>query len=100
MWLLRSSPFASEITIPVDAVRVGNLYRVRVRMRDNTGRRSSWSAPVQFVVGPSDNEAAVAGDLQIRRNIAQGIQYERPLVQPGMRQGQPWSVQNSLIVQQ
>ena len=59
------SPFASEITIPLDAVRVGNSYRVRARMRDGTGRWSSWSAPVQFVVGPADNAAAMVEHLQI-----------------------------------
>ena len=65
------SPFASEITIPVDAVRVGNAYRVRVRMRDTTGRWSSWSVPLQFVVGPSDNVAALAAHLQITELMAE-----------------------------
>jgi hypothetical protein len=73
------SPFASEITIPVDAVRVGNAYRVRVRMQDNTGRWSSWSAPVQFVVGPSDTAAALVAHLQVTELMpepAAGSEYE------------------------
>jgi hypothetical protein len=59
------APFAEETTLPVDSVRVGNTYRVRVRMRDDTGRVSSWSAPIQFEVGPTDNVAALVEHLQI-----------------------------------
>ncbi|MCL4176876.1 MAG: lamin tail domain-containing protein [Verrucomicrobia bacterium] len=59
------APFANEITLPVDSVRVGNTYRVRVRMRDSTGRYSSWSTPAQFVVGPSDNVAALVEHLRV-----------------------------------
>ncbi|MCZ6792144.1 MAG: lamin tail domain-containing protein [Planctomycetota bacterium] len=43
--------FRSEITIPPGAVNVGGVYRVRVRMTDNTGRTSQWSAPRQFTAG-------------------------------------------------
>ncbi|UCG57676.1 MAG: lamin tail domain-containing protein, partial [Phycisphaerales bacterium] len=49
---------SSEITefnkatqIPASVVRVGRTYRVRCRMKDNTGRWSHWSEPVQFVAG-------------------------------------------------
>ena len=41
--------FDSDITIPGTAVEVGKRYRVRVQMKDNTGRWSNWSAPVEFV---------------------------------------------------
>lgn len=43
--------FASDIQIPADGVKPGKTYRVRCRMKDNTGRWSHWSAPIQFVAG-------------------------------------------------
>jgi len=36
---------------PVGSVRPGHAYRVRVRMKDNTGRWGHWSAPMQFIAG-------------------------------------------------
>ena len=45
------SPFTNAITIPADALKIGHAYRVRVQMKDTTGRWSRWSAPVQFIVG-------------------------------------------------
>jgi len=43
--------FDSDITIPASEVKVGRTYRVRCRMKDNSGRWSHWSAPQQFVTG-------------------------------------------------
>jgi hypothetical protein len=43
--------FNSTVTTPASAVRPGRTYRVRCRMKDNTGRWSHWSNPVQFVAG-------------------------------------------------
>ncbi|UCG58347.1 MAG: lamin tail domain-containing protein, partial [Phycisphaerales bacterium] len=43
--------FNDIIVIPAAAVEVGHSYRVRCRMKDNTGRWSHWSNPVQFVAG-------------------------------------------------
>jgi len=43
--------FSSDITIPATAVKAGRTYRVRCRMKDNTGRWSHWSMPIQFVAG-------------------------------------------------
>ncbi len=73
------SPFTPEISIPIDAVRVGNSYRVRVRMRDTTGRWSSWSAPAQFAVGPTDSSSALVERLQITELMpdpAAGSEFE------------------------
>ena len=42
---------AGEVAIPADAVKAGRTYRVRVRMKDGTGRWSHWSEAVQFVAG-------------------------------------------------
>lgn len=39
------------IQIPTADLKVGKTYRVRVRQLDAAGRWSSWSGPVQFVVG-------------------------------------------------
>jgi hypothetical protein len=37
--------------IPANVCRNGHTYRVRARYRDNTGRCSHWSEPIQFVAG-------------------------------------------------
>ena len=48
----------APITLPNGACRPGIICRVRIRMRDNTGRWSHWSAPVEFVTGtPTVNPA-------------------------------------------
>ncbi len=57
--------FASDLTLPVDALKVGHQYRVRVQMKDNTGRRSRWSAPVEFTAGLPDNASALVNYLEI-----------------------------------
>jgi len=41
----------SLIRIPAGSLRAGRTYRVRSRMKDNTGRWSRWSDPIQFVAG-------------------------------------------------
>jgi len=38
--------YSDTITIPGGALEVGHTYRVRVRMKDTTGRWSHWSTPV------------------------------------------------------
>jgi len=43
--------FSDAVRIPASVVRPGGTYRVRCRMKDDTGRWSHWSAPVQFVAG-------------------------------------------------
>ena len=50
------STFSETILVDADQLRVGHAYRARVRMQDDTGRWSHWSAPIQFVptVGDSD----------------------------------------------
>jgi len=45
------APFDGAITIPASVIRPGRIYRVRCRMKDNTGRWSHWSDPNQFVAG-------------------------------------------------
>lgn len=48
----------TSVTIPVQAMKVGRTYRVRVRHKDGSKRWSSWSAPVQFTTS-----APALGDL-------------------------------------
>ncbi len=48
------APYQAAVTIPSAGVQAGHLYRVRVRMKDTTGRWSHWSAPVEFVAGTSE----------------------------------------------
>lgn len=43
--------FAPTITVPNGACHPGVTCRVRVRMKDTSGRWSHWSAPVEFVAG-------------------------------------------------
>jgi hypothetical protein len=48
------TPFNASIRVPLSAARPGHTYRARVRHRDNNGRWSRWSEPVQFAVGVPD----------------------------------------------
>jgi len=71
--------FASDMTIPSSAVKVGHAYRVRVRMKDSTGRWSNWSQPIQFVVGLPDNDAALLDNLrltELMHHPPSGSQFE------------------------
>jgi hypothetical protein len=43
--------FNASAKVPASVVHPGRTYRVRCRMKDDTGRWSHWSAPVQFVAG-------------------------------------------------
>lgn len=40
--------FSNSLDLPTTAVRSGSTYRARVRHRDDTGRWSHWSDPVEF----------------------------------------------------
>lgn len=43
--------YVSQITIPATALKIGQAYRVRVRMMDTTKRWSRWSEPIEFTAG-------------------------------------------------
>jgi len=53
-----------SIKIPASAVRVGRTYRVRSRAKDNSGRWSHWSYPVQFETS-EPMSAGILEDLRI-----------------------------------
>ena len=40
-----------ELVLPANAASPGHTYRLRVRMKDTTGRWSHWSPPLEFVAG-------------------------------------------------
>jgi hypothetical protein len=54
----------NTIQIPASAVKVGRTYLVRSRMKDNSGRWSHWSDPLQFVTG-EPMSAGILEDLRI-----------------------------------
>jgi hypothetical protein len=53
----------NAITIPDEDIDVGDTYRVRVRMKDDSGRWSHWSSPIQFEAGAVDH--SLVADLRI-----------------------------------
>jgi len=55
--------FSDTIAIPGGALEVGHTYRVRVRMKDTSGRWSHWSAPVPLTTG--EPARAVSDQLRI-----------------------------------
>ncbi len=71
--------FGNPITIPVDALKVGHAYRVRVRMKDNSGRWSHWSEAVEFIASESSDAAEMQRHLRISElmvNPTAGSDYE------------------------
>ena len=71
--------FSNSVTIPMAAVRVGHTYRVRVRMKDSTGRWSHWSAPHTFTADVPDNNYALTHFLvisEVMYNPPAGSDYE------------------------
>jgi len=63
--------FQSSVRVPPNAVKVGHAYRIRVRMKDNTGRWGHWSAPVQFV--PTKATTHSPGEVLITEFFADAV---------------------------
>jgi hypothetical protein len=53
--------FRDRVEIPTSAVEVGQAYRVRVRMKDASGRYSHWSEPIQFIATAGTPTDLLAG---------------------------------------
>ena len=73
------SPFANFVQIPVGLAAPGREYRVRVRMKDSTGRVSHWSSPVSFTAGGPAGVVDVLDSLRITEimyNPVGGADYE------------------------
>ncbi len=63
-WISPEIPtFNPTQTFPEFAVEAGKLYRARVRHKDNTGRWSAWSLPVEFTPSPTDTASALRTNL-------------------------------------
>lgn len=43
-----SAVFNAALRLPINLTKVGATYRLRVRLKDNAGRFSRWSEPIQF----------------------------------------------------
>jgi len=67
------SSFNPTLTLPVSALKVGHAYRVRVRMKDQTGRWSHWSSPVEFIPTEVSSSVAMLNHLRISE-----LMYESP----------------------
>ncbi len=57
--------FSGSVSIPPSAVKAGHTYRARVRMMDNTGRWSHWSAPYEFTATAADGFIELRDHLMI-----------------------------------
>ncbi len=64
--------FASEYRFPVTACEPGRRYRARVRMKDATGRWSTWSSAVEFTAGAFDPSAFAS------RIVVSELMYHAP----------------------
>ena len=49
---------AVEMRLPLPVCKAGHTYRVRARYKDNSGRWSHWSEPVQFTAGKTQQSPA------------------------------------------
>ncbi len=48
-WSQETTDETVELTLPANATVPGRTYRIRARYRDQSGRCSHWSQPIQFV---------------------------------------------------
>lgn len=58
-------PESETVTVPIGVLRVGRLYRARVRVTDSEGRTSSWSAPIEFTAGAIPQADALREFLRV-----------------------------------
>jgi len=54
-----------SVVLPQEDLRVGRLYRARMRFTDAQGRASNWSPPVEFTAGEPDNGAGLVAHLRL-----------------------------------
>ncbi|MBN2329410.1 MAG: lamin tail domain-containing protein [Candidatus Omnitrophica bacterium] len=71
--------FQNQMTIPGDNLTPGKTYRVRARVKDNSGMWSHWSMPVQFAAQESDASLTARENLRITEimfNPPEGSPFE------------------------
>src|SRR6185369_9739207 len=59
------APWEETIQIPPQLTIAGASYRVRASMKDDTGRWSHWSAPIEFTAGRPRVPFAAQSNLRI-----------------------------------
>ncbi|MAT72712.1 MAG: hypothetical protein CMJ58_24800 [Planctomycetaceae bacterium] len=52
--------FASQLDVPSAALESGKTYRARVRMQDDDGNWSRWSAPIEFLAAAPNSAPTLA----------------------------------------
>ncbi len=57
--------FQKQITIPGEKLEAGRTYRVRAKMKDDSGRWSHWSDPIQFTAEQAVSPMTVMENLRI-----------------------------------
>ncbi len=77
--------YGANITIPPTAVQAGHIYRVRVRMKDSTGRWSHWSS---VTIGAAGTQFTAAQGSQV---IRQGLRVTELNYHPADPGGLPYS---------
>lgn len=55
----------NAVSVPSGVLKVGHTYRARVRLMDNTGRWSHWSAPYEFLAGAPSNGGELITHLRV-----------------------------------
>jgi len=55
--------FNNQLRIPGEYVQPGKFYRARVRHKDDTGRWSRWSSPIEFIPTPPETVVELRGNL-------------------------------------
>lgn len=65
--------FVDTVTLPNHVAKVGRTYRLRVRMQDDTGRWSRWSAPVAFAAAEPDTGVALVDHLRVTELMYQPL---------------------------
>ncbi len=70
--------FSPVLHFPGGALRVGRTYRVRVRHRDDTGRWSHWSQPVEFTT----SEPLALSQLQQNLVVSEIMYHPAPPTGP------------------
>ena len=61
VWIsAETAPFNPALRLPINLAKAGSTYRIRVRLKDSTGRYSRWSEPIQFTATPPAGAAAAA----------------------------------------
>jgi hypothetical protein len=54
-----------SVVLPQESLRVGRLYRARMRFTDALGRARNWSPPVEFTAGEPENGAGSVAHLRL-----------------------------------